>query len=88
MTAHVAVGISAGGRRFGGKMNFAAGRQEVARQRAGGCQKHVFGAIGIGIRRQLVIELFGQKTPAADIFFDQLLRQGRFADLAGTQIYS
>ena len=74
MAAHVAVRIPTGGRRFGSEMDLAAGRHKVARQGTGRCQKHIFGAIGVGIRRYLVIKQFRHETPSADIFIDQIGR--------------
>ena len=71
MSAHIAVGIAAGGRGFGAEMGFAASRHEMTGERAGGGNQHVLRIIGLDIRWYLIKQHFRNKASAAEEIFRQ-----------------
>ena len=86
MPAHVAVGVTAGGRGFGTEMSLAAGRQKMTGQGTSRCDQDIFGVIRFNIRRDLIIQQLRHKASAADVVFYQGFRQRLLPDGLCSQV--
>ncbi len=72
MTTHIAISITAGGRRKGAEMGLPAARQKMTAQGAGGYYHQIFRTQGIDPHGQHIVEQAGDEAAPSQIFFSQL----------------